>query len=70
MRLPMQSVGNPSSCINVRYMKGNMSETEFKAWAAQAAVERDTAIEQTKATIDAAIKVQIIERLREELNRK
>jgi len=53
-----------------RYMKGNMSEEEFKAWAAQAAVERDKAIEQTKAAIDAAMKAQAIERLREELNRK
>ncbi len=70
MRQPMRTVGNPSSCIDVRYMTGNMSETEFKAWAAQAAVERDAAIKQTKATIDAAMKAQIIERLREELNRK
>ncbi len=53
-----------------RYMKGNMSETAFKAWAAQAAVERDTAIEQTKAAIDATMKAQVIERLREELNRQ
>ncbi len=53
-----------------RYMKGNMSEEAFKAWAAQAAVERDTAIEQTKAAIDAAMKAQVIERLREELNRQ
>ncbi len=53
-----------------RYMKGNMSEIDFKAWAAQAAVERDAAIEQTKAAIDAAMKAQIIERLREELNRQ
>jgi len=53
-----------------RYMKGNMSETEFNAWAVQAAAERDTAIEQTKAAIDAAMKAQVIERLREELNRQ
>jgi len=53
-----------------RYMKGNMTEEAFKDWAAQAAVERDTAIEQTKAAIDAAMKAQVIERLREELNRQ
>ncbi len=53
-----------------RYMKGNMSETAFKAWVVQAAVERDTAIEQTKAAIDAAMKAQVIERLWEKLNRQ
>lgn len=53
-----------------RYMKGNMSETDFKTWAAQAAMERDTAIEQTRSAIDAAMKARIIERLREELNRQ
>ncbi len=53
-----------------RYMKGNMSEADFKAWAAQASVERDTAIEQMEAAIDAAMKARVIERLREELNRQ
>ena len=52
-----------------RYMKGNMSETEFKTWAAQAAIDRDTAIEQITPKIDTVLKAQIIERLREELNR-
>lgn len=51
-----------------RYMKGNMSETDFKAWAAQAAADRDAAIEQITPEIDAILKAQIIERLREELN--
>ena len=53
-----------------RYMKGNMSEAEFKAWGAQAAADRDAAIEQIKPGIDAALKAQIIERLRAELNRQ
>ena len=53
-----------------RYMKGNMSEADFKAWAAQAARDRDRAIEQITPKIDAALKAQIIERLREELNRQ
>ena len=51
-------------------MKGNMSEADFKAWAAQAARDRDRAIEQITPKIDAALKAQIIERLREELNRQ
>lgn len=50
-------------------MKGNMSETEFKTWAAQAAIDRDTAIEQITPKIDTVLKAQIIEWLREELNR-
>lgn len=45
-----------------------MSETDFKAWAAQAAADRDAAIEQITPEIDAILKAQIIERLREELN--
>ena len=53
-----------------RYMKGNMSEEAFKTWAAQAARERDAAIEQVKAALDENLKAQVIERLREELNRK
>ncbi len=53
-----------------RCMKGNMSETDFKVWAAQAAADRDVAIEQIKPGIDAAVKAQIIERLREKLNRQ
>jgi len=53
-----------------RYMKGTMSEEEFKAWAAQAAVERDATIERIKAVFDEALRKQPIERLRETLNRK
>ena len=53
-----------------RYMKGNMSETEFKAWVAQATADRDTAIERIAPDIDAALKAQIIEQLREKLNRQ
>ena len=52
-----------------RYMKGNMSEADFKAWAAQAAVDRDAAIEQTQQVFDAAVRMHIIELLREKLNR-
>lgn len=51
-----------------RYMKGNMSENEFRAWATQAAADRDAAIEQITPKIDAVLKAQIIERLRAELN--
>ena len=53
-----------------RYMKGNMSEEAFKAWAAQAARDRDAAIEQVKAALDENLKAQVIERLKEELNRQ
>lgn len=55
---------------DARYMKGNMSETEFKAWATQAATDRDAAIEQIKPSVDAVQKAQIIDRLREKLNRQ
>ena len=53
-----------------RYMKGNMSEEAFKTWAAQAARDRDAAIEQVKAALDENLKAQVIERLKEELNRQ
>ena len=53
-----------------RYKKGNMSEADFKAWATQAAADRDAAIEQITPEIDAALKAQIIEQLREKLNRQ
>ena len=53
-----------------RYMKGNMSEADFKAWATQAAADRDAAIEEIKPKIDAMVRAQIIERLREQLNRQ
>ena len=48
-----------------RYMKGNMSEAEFKAWGEQAAADRDSAIEQLKATADAALSASIIQQLKE-----
>ena len=53
-----------------RYMKGNMSLDAFKAWGAQAAADRDIAIEQIKPGIEAAVKAQIIEQLKEKLNRQ
>ena len=51
-------------------MKGNMSEEASKTWAAQAARDRDAAIEQVKAALDENLKAQVIERLKEELNRQ
>lgn len=53
-----------------RYMKGNMSEADFKAWATQAAADRDAAIDQIKPKSDAMVRAQVIERLREQLNRQ
>lgn len=53
-----------------RYMKGNMSETDFKTWAAQAAEERNAAIEKVKGALDEDLKAQIAEELREKLNRQ
>ena len=53
-----------------RCMKGNMSETDFKTWAAQAALERDAAIEKVKEALDEDLKAQIVEELREKLNRQ
>ncbi len=47
-----------------------MSEKDFKAWAAQAAEDRDVAIERVKSALDDALKAQVIKQLREELNRK
>ncbi len=52
-----------------RYMKGNMSQNEFKTWGEQAAAERDAAIEQLRATTDAALSASIIQQLKENLNR-
>ena len=51
-----------------RYMKGNMSEAAFKAWGEQAAADRDAAIEQLRATTDAALSASIIQQLKEKLN--
>ena len=52
-----------------RYMKGNMSEAEFKAWGEQASAERDAAIKQLRTTADAALSASIIQRLKKNLNR-
>lgn len=49
-------------------MKGNMSETDFKTWAARAAAEKDAAIEKVKGALDEDLKAQIVEELREKLN--
>ena len=53
-----------------RFMKGNMSETDFKTWAAQAALERDAAIEKVKKALDEDLKAQIVEELWKKLNRQ
>ena len=53
-----------------RVMKGTMSREDFNAWAAQAAADRDAAIEQITPKVDAALKAQIVEQLREKLNRQ
>lgn len=53
----------------VRYMKGNMSQDEFKTRGEQAAADRDAAIEQLRATADAALSVSIIQQLKGALNR-
>lgn len=53
-----------------RYMKGNMSKDEFKAWAEQAASARDAAIKQIETAADAETKMRITERLKEALNRQ
>lgn len=52
-----------------RYMKGNMSEAEFKAWGAHAAAERDTVRLLLEGMGDPEKRAALIERLREELNR-
>ncbi|MCI9600422.1 DUF6076 domain-containing protein [uncultured Oscillibacter sp.] len=52
-----------------RYMKGNMSQAEFKAWGERAAAERDAAIERLRETADAALSASIIQQLKEGLNR-
>ena len=52
-----------------RYMKGNMSQAEFKDWGEQAAAERDAALEQLKTTADAALRASIPQKLKEDLNR-
>lgn len=52
-----------------RYMKGNMSEDEFKAWGAQAAAQRDTTRLRLEGTSDPEKQAELIQRLKEELNR-
>lgn len=53
-----------------RYMKGNMSESDFKVWVTQAALARDEAIRKLEETTDAEMKMMITEYLRVELNKK
>jgi len=53
-----------------RYMKGNMSESDFKAWVMYAAMERDKAIRKINETMDADLKLQITEYLKAELNKQ
>lgn len=52
-----------------RYMKGNMTEEEFKAWGAQAAAQRDTIRLLLEGTKDLEKRAELIQRLHEELNR-
>lgn len=51
-----------------RFMKGNMSREEFKAWAERAAEERDAAIQKLELTPEEAVRMVIINRLEEKLN--
>lgn len=51
-----------------RFMKGNMSREEFKAWAEQAAAERDDAIQKLEDTPEETARVKIINHLKEKLN--
>lgn len=50
-------------------MKGNMNQAAFNAWGEQATAERDAALEQLKATADAALRASITQKLKEDLNR-
>lgn len=52
-----------------RYMKGNMSEDEFKAWGAHAAAQRDTTRLLLEGTRDPEKQAELIQRLQEELNK-
>ena len=51
-----------------RYMKGNMTEAEFKAWGEQAAAQRDTALLRLVGTASPEEQAKLIEQLREQLN--
>ena len=46
-----------------------MSEVDFKAWAAQAARDREAAIEQITTEKNATLRERVIEKLSGELNR-
>jgi len=52
-----------------RVMKGNMSRKDFNAWVEFAAGRRDTTLLLLEGTKSAEEKAELIERLREELNR-
>ena len=52
-----------------RYMKGNMSEDEFKAWGAQAAAQRDTTRLLLERTRDSEKRAELIRQLQAELNK-
>ncbi len=51
-----------------RVMKGHMDRDEFKAWAGDAAAERDATIKRLKLTSDEAVRTIIVQRLKEKLN--
>jgi len=53
-----------------RVMKGNMSREDFDAWVERAAAQRDLAIERLKTTKAEEEKRQVVEEMREELNRQ
>lgn len=53
-----------------RFMKGNMSKEDFKAWVEQATELRDIAILRLGEATDPEQKAQAIEKLREDLNRE
>lgn len=52
-----------------RFMKGNMSREEFNAWGEQAAERRDLAIALLRQADSEEERAQIIETMREDLNR-
>jgi len=52
-----------------RYMKGSMTEDEFKAWGGEAVAQRDTALLHLEGTASPEEQAKLIEQLREQLNR-
>ena len=52
-----------------RFMKGNLSRDDFKAWTEQAAADRDAAIERMSSTSDAEERAKITEQLQKQLNK-